>query len=241
MPIRADHSVFQSTFCVNSLAHWLGEKTFDTKLTPGDHFFTALLTAGEGYHNFHHQFPNDYRNAVRWFQYDPTKWFIRSMAFLGLASNLKRFPQNEIDKGVYTVKSQQLFDEANGLRWPTPDCQLPFMTWKAFQAEAVQRDLIAVCGYLHDISTFTEDHPGGKQLIERWIGSDATTAFGGGVYEHSHAARNLLAMLRVGKLEGPNDPEAGKDREATDSVSRLLCQRVRPCAILSVSESDRSF
>jgi cytochrome b involved in lipid metabolism len=25
---------------------------------------SAVLTLGEGYHNFHHQFPTDYRNAV---------------------------------------------------------------------------------------------------------------------------------------------------------------------------------
>ena len=35
------------------------------------------VTVGEGYHNFHHEFPSDYRNGVEWYQYDPTKWFIR--------------------------------------------------------------------------------------------------------------------------------------------------------------------
>ena len=50
---------------------------------------TAFLTVGEGYHNFHHQFPMDYRNAIRWYQYDPTKWFIWTMEKLGLAYQLK--------------------------------------------------------------------------------------------------------------------------------------------------------
>jgi stearoyl-CoA desaturase (delta-9 desaturase) len=45
--------VHHSTFCVNSLAHWLGDAPFDDKHTPRDHFFTALVTNGEGYHNFH--------------------------------------------------------------------------------------------------------------------------------------------------------------------------------------------
>jgi stearoyl-CoA desaturase (Delta-9 desaturase) len=58
----------QSTFCVNSLAHWLGESPFDDKHTPKDHVITALCTIGEGYHNFHHQFPMDYRNAIKWYQ-----------------------------------------------------------------------------------------------------------------------------------------------------------------------------
>ena len=50
---------------------------------------TALVTVGEGYHNFHHQFPMDYRNAIKWYQYDPTKWFIWTMEKFGLASQLK--------------------------------------------------------------------------------------------------------------------------------------------------------
>lgn len=58
--------VHHSTFCVNSLAHWLGDTPFDDKHTPRDHFITALCTVGEGYHNFHHQFPMDYRNAIKW-------------------------------------------------------------------------------------------------------------------------------------------------------------------------------
>lgn len=79
----------QSTFCVNSLAHWLGEAPFDDKHTPRDHLVTALVTIGEGYHNFHHQFPMDYRNAIKWYQYDPTKWFIWGCKQIGLASHLK--------------------------------------------------------------------------------------------------------------------------------------------------------
>ena len=43
--------VHHSTFCVNSLAHWLGDAPFDDKHTPRDHFITALVTVGEGYHN----------------------------------------------------------------------------------------------------------------------------------------------------------------------------------------------
>jgi stearoyl-CoA desaturase (delta-9 desaturase) len=84
--------VHHSTFCVNSLAHWFGESPFDDKHSPRDHVITALCTFGEGYHNFHHQFPMDYRNATKWYQYDPTKWFIRVCQKLGLASHLKVHP-----------------------------------------------------------------------------------------------------------------------------------------------------
>lgn len=45
--------VHHSTFCVNSLAHWLGDTPFDDKHTPRDHIITAFVTIGEGYHNLY--------------------------------------------------------------------------------------------------------------------------------------------------------------------------------------------
>lgn len=35
-----------ATFCVNSLAHWLGQQPFADEHTPRDHFLTALVTLG---------------------------------------------------------------------------------------------------------------------------------------------------------------------------------------------------
>lgn len=72
----------QATNCVNSLAHWLGDQPYADETSPRDHIFTALVTFGEGYHNFHHEFPADYRNGIRWFDYDPTKWLISLVCLL---------------------------------------------------------------------------------------------------------------------------------------------------------------
>lgn len=88
-PSRLFLTIHKSTFCVNSLCHWLGDKPYDDKLTPKDCILTAVITMGEGYHNFHHEFPMDYRNGYKWYQYDPTKWFLWSCEKLGLATHLK--------------------------------------------------------------------------------------------------------------------------------------------------------
>lgn len=202
--------VHHSTFCVNSLAHWLGETPFDNKHTPKDHFITALVTVGEGYHNFHHQFPMDFRNAIKWYQYDPTKWFIWTMSKFGLATHLKKFPDNEIKKGQYTMQLQLLQEQSGDLKWPKSSNDLPVISWADFQAEAKERSLIAIHGFIHDCSSFIEDHPGGAHLIKKAIGTDATTAFFGGVYDHSNAAHNLMAMMRVGILDGGMEVESLK-------------------------------
>ena len=119
----------QSTFCINSIAHYLGEQPYDDRLSPKDHLLSAILTMGEGYHNFHHQFPMDYRNAILWYQFDPTKWFIASMKYLGLASHLRTFSGNEIAKGALTMKLKNLKEVQESLKWPTPEDKLPVITW----------------------------------------------------------------------------------------------------------------
>lgn len=57
--------VKQSTFCINSVAHWIGSQPFQSTNSPRDNFLTAVLTLSEGYHNFHHEFPIDYRNGIQ--------------------------------------------------------------------------------------------------------------------------------------------------------------------------------
>lgn len=80
------------TWFINSLAHMWGSQPYTDENTARDNPVMALLTYGEGYHNFHHIFQNDYRNGVKWWQYDPTKWLIAALSWVGLASNLKRVP-----------------------------------------------------------------------------------------------------------------------------------------------------
>ena len=56
----------------------------------------AIVTLGEGYHNFHHEFQHDYRNGVKPWQIDPTKWLIWLLSKLGLARKLRRIPKEKI-------------------------------------------------------------------------------------------------------------------------------------------------
>lgn len=79
------------------------------------------------------------------------------------------------------------------------------------QGQSVKRPLVLIAGFIHDISDFLDEHPGGRHLIAKMIGKDATTAFFGGVYDHSNAAHNLLSMKRVGILDGGH-PHALDDK-----------------------------
>jgi stearoyl-CoA desaturase (delta-9 desaturase) len=80
------------TFFINSLAHMWGTQPYTDENSARDNHLLALITYGEGYHNYHHLFQNDYRNGIRWWHLDINKWFISTCAYLGLAKNRKRAP-----------------------------------------------------------------------------------------------------------------------------------------------------
>jgi stearoyl-CoA desaturase (delta-9 desaturase) len=75
-----------------------GTRPYTDENSARDNPVLAFLTYGEGYHNFHHIFDRDYRNGIRWWQWDPSKWLIWSLSKLGLASDLKRVPDVTIQR-----------------------------------------------------------------------------------------------------------------------------------------------
>ncbi|RAH79717.1 hypothetical protein BO86DRAFT_411379 [Aspergillus japonicus CBS 114.51] len=169
--------VHHSTFCINSLAHYLGDRPYDDQVTPRDSFLAAVLTLGEGYHNFHHNFPSDYRNGVRWYHYDCTKWAIAGWA-KALTRRMEALPQ------------------------AVPVEKLLRVDWAEYRGMVEKgRFLVAVDGVVHDVGAFMAEHLGGEHLIQAWVGKDATMAFHAGIYRHSKVARNILACMRVAVLE----------------------------------------
>ena len=96
------------TFFINSLAHMWGSQPYTDENSARDNGALALLTYGEGYHNFHHIFQNDYRNGVRWWQYDPSKWLIATLSGLGLASDLKRVPDMWIQRAQLAMQFKRM-------------------------------------------------------------------------------------------------------------------------------------
>jgi len=88
---------WHATFSINSLAHLHGSQPYSRACSARDSWLTAVVTLGEGYHNFHHRFPGDYRNGVRWYHFDPTKWFVYAASKLRLTRDLRRMPRATIE------------------------------------------------------------------------------------------------------------------------------------------------
>lgn len=88
--------VQQSTFFINSLCHTIGNQPYSTRCSARDSWIMALVTYGEGYHNYHHEFQHDFRNGVKAWNFDPTKWSIMALNKVGLVSELRRVPTSKI-------------------------------------------------------------------------------------------------------------------------------------------------
>ena len=82
--------VLNSTYCINSICHLWGKQPHTKADSSRDNWVVSLLTFGEGYHNYHHAHQRDYRNGPRWYNFDPSKWFIFGLSIMGMAGNLCR-------------------------------------------------------------------------------------------------------------------------------------------------------
>ncbi len=89
-------AVQHCTFFINSACHTLGSRPYSDRCSARDSLLMAVFTMGEGYHNYHHEFQHDYRNGVKPWQWDPTKWTIWTLSKLGLAGGLRTVPSEKI-------------------------------------------------------------------------------------------------------------------------------------------------
>ncbi|WP_414932407.1 acyl-CoA desaturase [Vibrio europaeus] len=127
-----------STFFINSLAHIWGSQPYTDKNTARDNAVLAVFTFGEGYHNYHHIFENDYRNGIYWWQYDPTKWLIKSCSWLGLTKKLRVTPKLIIEK----AKAKQSLNTASRNISKLPNA--------ALLNEALNKEFEALMGKMSD-------------------------------------------------------------------------------------------
>ena len=103
------------TWFINSLAHTWGDKPFCQEQSAVDNYLISMLTFGEGYHNYHHTFANDYRNGIRWYHFDPTKWLLWSLHKLGLAYDLKQMDAYTIKKRMVLERKTLLLEQIKAL------------------------------------------------------------------------------------------------------------------------------
>ena len=83
--------LLHATWCVNSVAHMWGTTPYNERLSSRQNTFTSLVSSGEGWHNYHHAYPYDYRaSEFNWHsEWNPTTLLLDGLALVGCVSNRK--------------------------------------------------------------------------------------------------------------------------------------------------------
>jgi len=91
--------LYHGTYSINSLAHKIGSKRYNTQDESGNSFLLALITFGEGWHNNHHHYPASVRQGFYWWEIDLTYYTLVLLSWTGLIWDLRPVPQHIRDAG----------------------------------------------------------------------------------------------------------------------------------------------
>jgi stearoyl-CoA desaturase (delta-9 desaturase) len=100
-------ALFHGTSFINSLAHLIGRRRFNTDDESRNSFILAVVCLGEGWHNNHHRCPSSTRNGFYWWEIDPTYYGLRLLSWTGLIWNLKPVPRSVLEEAMPAALSQE--------------------------------------------------------------------------------------------------------------------------------------
>ena len=120
--------LFHGTSCINSLAHLMGGRRFETTDDSRNSLILAVITLGEGWHNNHHRYMSATRQGFYWWEIDPTYYGLKLLSFTGFIWGLKAVPASIYEEAAqlahrdtvsrFSVSSVQ--QEINTLRRVVP-------------------------------------------------------------------------------------------------------------------------
>ncbi len=84
--------LLHGTLFINSLAHVIGRRRFETGDDSRNSLVLSLITLGEGWHNNHHRYQHAARNGFYWWEIDITWYLLRLLAALGIIWDLRAVP-----------------------------------------------------------------------------------------------------------------------------------------------------
>ncbi len=89
--------LFHATCLINSLAHVIGRRRYQTNDDSGNSLILALVTFGEGWHNNHHRYPGSVRQGFHWWQVDITYYGLLLLSKLRVIRDLRPVPARILD------------------------------------------------------------------------------------------------------------------------------------------------
>lgn len=97
--------LYHGTFFINSLAHLVGTRRFNTTDESRNSLTLALITLGEGWHNNHHRYPGSERQGFYWWEIDITHYILKMLSWVGLVWDLREPPKRIYDEAESLKKA----------------------------------------------------------------------------------------------------------------------------------------
>jgi stearoyl-CoA desaturase (delta-9 desaturase) len=91
--------LYHGTYTINSLAHVIGKRRYNTRDTSGNSLLLAFITLGEGWHNNHHHYPASTRQGFYWWEIDVTYYCLVLLSWCGIIWDLRPVPDHVRNSG----------------------------------------------------------------------------------------------------------------------------------------------
>ncbi|KAI8816890.1 uncharacterized protein EV422DRAFT_274057 [Fimicolochytrium jonesii] len=169
-------------------------------------------------------------------------------AYLGDFANrfLDRFLQSRLGKWV-----ERNTEENVGVVQFTEDVQIKEpareITLEDFEQSCMDgKPWILIGGLVMDLNGYFDQHPGGRRLLEDYVGMDATNAFlgkvkNGGIHMHSRFAMNKLSSLVIACLPKEKVTEMGRSILSVSAAPPALARRRSSIVPAAIQEASTSF
>jgi stearoyl-CoA desaturase (delta-9 desaturase) len=92
-------ALFHGTACINSMAHLMGKRRYQTTDDSRNSFILSLICLGEGWHNNHHRYQSSTRNGFYWWEIDLTYYGLKMLSWAGLIWGFKPVPKSILEEG----------------------------------------------------------------------------------------------------------------------------------------------
>jgi stearoyl-CoA desaturase (delta-9 desaturase) len=89
---------WHGSFSINSLAHLIGRRRYQTTDESRNSLMLALITLGEGWHNNHHHYMTSANQGWRWYEIDVSYYVLRVLGWMGLVWDI-RVPPAHVVRG----------------------------------------------------------------------------------------------------------------------------------------------
>ncbi|KAJ7651627.1 hypothetical protein DFH06DRAFT_1207561 [Mycena polygramma] len=200
-------AIWHCTFLVNSLAHWDGLQPYSDEDSSRGTLLLALLTGGEGSHNFH-SFPHDWRSGPHPLSWDPSKWIILLLHRLGLVTGLRSVREQDLKEATEYMH----FKDTHGVPPTEEDEPWDGEIWDLERAQEYIKSKPGTCvvvidDYFVDVTPYLGEHPGGATLMRKYSVRpqqdliEASWAFDGGLNNHSRSARRRMREFRIASFK----------------------------------------